>query len=266
MAFGSDSFPLGPNNRFPRKRMSSYGVMLIPPVSMQDTYLSGNNTVAKLPSTEKNYHTSVDRAKGRMKEGEVVRTRRRHMDIDRFRPRYAPPSSLRHALGQDEDMDNDSVYIERAGDEGEVDDSVGQLPSLFRGLRNLLTQPAKVHTPVPVTQANTKPAMQSAITGAWRTRPTVAETMRGKWGRMLIADKVLSERGTWGTRNIPSLITKIRGMEGLGALLKYTSSGRVIGSTWRYGKGTYYKTVRGSDGRIERGQIVGSGTKVIDYV
>jgi hypothetical protein len=234
--FGSDSFPVGPNNRFPKKRMSSYGVMLIPPVSMQDTYLSGNNTVAKLPSTEKNYHTSVDRAKGRMKEGDVVRTRCRHMDIDRFRPRYAPPSSLRHALGQDEDLDEDSVYIERAGDEGEVDDSVGQLPSLFMRLRNLLMQPAKVHTPVPVTQANTKPAMQSAITGAWGRKPTEMYMRGGLMG------------------------------EGLGALLKYTSSGRVIGSTWRYGKGTYYKTIRGSDGRIERGQIVGSGTQVIDYV
>ena len=47
---------------------------------------------------------------------------------------------------------------------------------------------------------------------------------------------------------------------------RMTSSGRVIATTWKYGKNTYYRTVKGNDGRIERGQIVGGRTQPIDYI
>lgn len=130
--FGSDNFPLGPNNQFPRKRISNYGVNLIPPVSMQDVYLSGHNTVAKLPSIEKDFYSSIQKAKGRMKQGKMMRGEVRHRDIDRFRPRYAPKSSLRHALGQEdieEGMEEDVVFDSGGSriDEGETDDSVGRV-------------------------------------------------------------------------------------------------------------------------------------------
>lgn len=121
--FKGDSFPLGPNGRFPRKRMSNYGVSIIPPVSMQDTYLSGHNTVAKLPSTEKNYHSSVNKVKGRMKQGMAIR-RGGTPTVELFRPRYAPLSRLGEEY---EDMDQDDAYTPRSEDEGETDDSVGRV-------------------------------------------------------------------------------------------------------------------------------------------
>lgn len=118
--FGSDNFPLGPNGQYPKVRRQSYGAMLNPPVNAQDVYLSGHNTVSKLPSTEKDFHSSVNKAKGRMKRGEAVRKGGRGFDY--LRPRFAP-KGLR---GEEEyeGMDRDQLYVERA-DEGETDDSVG---------------------------------------------------------------------------------------------------------------------------------------------
>lgn len=123
--FKSDNFPLGPNGRFPKQRVRTAGNELIPAVSMQDTYLSGHNTAAKLPSIEKDFHSSVNKVKGRMKQGEMMRDKNRHKNSDRFRPRHAP-KGLR---GEEEyeGMEKDAIY-DTSGqrmDEGEVDDSVG---------------------------------------------------------------------------------------------------------------------------------------------
>lgn len=334
--FGSDSFPVGPNNRFPRQRVSTYGNQLIPPVSMQDTYLSGNNTVAKLPSTEKNYHTSVNKVKGRMKEGDVVRTRYRHMDIDRFRPRYAPPSSLRHALGQDEDLDEDSVYIERAGDEGETDDSVGQWGGIRAAMESARARAMAERKVVPVMGSghhNIRTAVEKIGTKAIHPATGIPKVARQEpgwgwgWGRrtptgwgempehdrerMLAIKREMEEErqrkleeerqrklkmelyhpvvgsGGWlkgiqalfaGTPKVTPTNTNIMratatrmsvglfGDSGMGALPRTTSSGRTIATTWRYGKGTYYRTVRDSKGIVERGQFIGKGTSPIDYV
>jgi hypothetical protein len=50
----------------------------------------------KLPVTEKNYHSSVNRAKGRMKKGSpIVTARTRGLQVQgQFFPRYAPKVSL----------------------------------------------------------------------------------------------------------------------------------------------------------------------------
>lgn len=125
--FSGDSFPVGPNGQFPKQRVKTAGNELIPAVSMQETYLSGRNTAAKLPSIEKDFHSSVNKVKGRMKQGQVMRGRRRHGDMDRFRPRYAP-KGLR---GEEEyeSMDYDPLYdsFGMRMDEGETDDSVGRV-------------------------------------------------------------------------------------------------------------------------------------------
>jgi len=128
--FGSDSFPLGPNNRFPKQRISSYGVVMIPPVSMQDTYLSGHNTVARLPNTEKDFHSSVNKAKRRMKNGMAIR-RGGIPTVELFRPRYAPQSRLGEEDREIEyrSMDQDPMFDSEGHrfDEGETDDSVGRV-------------------------------------------------------------------------------------------------------------------------------------------
>ena len=133
--FGSDSFPLGPNGQFPRKRVNSFDVRLIPPVSMQDTYLSGHNTVSKLPNLEKDFHSSVSRVKMRTKHGVPIRTMRRHNDVDRFRPRFGPKSLLSGYDVEYEGMDHDAPYDSSGymNDEGETDDSVGFVGLAARG-------------------------------------------------------------------------------------------------------------------------------------
>lgn len=120
MAFGSDNFPLGPAGGYPKVRRRSYGAMLNPPVNAQDVYLSGGNTVSKMPSIEKDFNSSINKAKGRMKRGSAMRRGGRGFDY--LRPRYAP-TGLR---GEDEyeGMDRDAKFEQRF-DEGETDDSVG---------------------------------------------------------------------------------------------------------------------------------------------
>lgn len=120
--FGSENLPLGPNGQFPRQRIKTAGNELIPGVSMQDTYLSGRNNAARLPITEKDFHSSLSKTKLRMRHGKVMRGGLRPVDM--FRPRYAPKSNL----GAEDDyhsMDDDDVYTAEQEDEGLVDDSVG---------------------------------------------------------------------------------------------------------------------------------------------
>lgn len=135
--FGSDSFPLGPNGKFPRKRIRSFDRKLIPGVSTQDTYLSGGSSVSKLPNLERDFHSSNAKAKARLMSGAIIR-RGGYPGINRFRPRYAPFfGSRKWGLSGYEDfeamMDADPVYDSNMAlmDEGETDDSVGY----YRGFR-----------------------------------------------------------------------------------------------------------------------------------
>jgi hypothetical protein len=97
MAFGSNDFPLGPNGKYPPQRVSSYGNDIGPPNRVEEIYeLSGE---AKLPVTEKDYHSSVSRVKNRMKSGKPNKHSDGYADIDKFRPKYAQRSSLRKYVG-----------------------------------------------------------------------------------------------------------------------------------------------------------------------
>ena len=80
--FGSDSFPLGPNGQFPKQRISSAGNELIPSEDMEQTYLESG--LAKLPVRERDFHSSLNKVKGRMKVGRMMRE---DQDEQKFRPR-----------------------------------------------------------------------------------------------------------------------------------------------------------------------------------
>lgn len=67
MAFGSESFPLGPAGGFPKNRIASAGNEIAPPEMMEEMYDSQNH--AKLPVRERDYHSSVSRVKDKMKMG-----------------------------------------------------------------------------------------------------------------------------------------------------------------------------------------------------
>jgi hypothetical protein len=84
MAFGSDSFPLGPNGRFPRQRINSAGNEIAAPEQMEGLY--GMSGVAKLPVVERDFNSSLNKVKGRMKYGKAMRE---GQDEQKFRPRYA---------------------------------------------------------------------------------------------------------------------------------------------------------------------------------
>lgn len=94
--FGSDSFPLGPNGQFPRQRIGSAGNEIAPPERMEEMY--SRNRYAKLPVTEKDYHSSVNKVKGSMKYGRMIRG-----EESEFRPRYAPKSRVQQSMGEYED-------------------------------------------------------------------------------------------------------------------------------------------------------------------
>ena len=89
MAFGSDSFPLGPNGQFPRQRIRNAGNEIAPPEMMEELYDRGD--VARLPVVERDFHSSVNRAKERMQRGKMMR---REQGYDDLRPRYALKGKL----------------------------------------------------------------------------------------------------------------------------------------------------------------------------
>lgn len=90
MAFGSNDFPLGPNGQFPRQRISSAGNEIAAPEMMEGIYsVSG---VAKLPVIERDFHSSLNKVKGRMKQGKIMRE---GQDADKFRPKYAAKSKVK---------------------------------------------------------------------------------------------------------------------------------------------------------------------------
>lgn len=104
--FSGDGFPVGPNGRFPKQRIATAGNELIPPVSMQETYLRSN--VAKLPVVEKDFHSSVNRVKGRMQRGEMIR---KGQGSDKFRPKMAAKGKL-SGEGEEESYQGESYQDE----------------------------------------------------------------------------------------------------------------------------------------------------------
>ena len=90
MAFGSNDFPLGPNGQFPRNRVHDFGNQIAPPNRVEDVYR--RSTASKLPVVERDFSTSVERAKHRMKMG---REMRKGQAPDRFQPRYKQGESPR---------------------------------------------------------------------------------------------------------------------------------------------------------------------------
>jgi hypothetical protein len=82
MAFGSDSFPLGPNGSFPRQRINSAGNEIAPPEAMEELY--GMSGIAKLPVRERDYRSSLGKVQNRMKYGRAMRE---GQDEQKFKPR-----------------------------------------------------------------------------------------------------------------------------------------------------------------------------------
>jgi hypothetical protein len=82
MAFGSDSFPLGPAGGFPKQRIRTAGNELIPSEDMEEAYLESG--LAKLPVRERDFHSSLNKVKGRMKVGRMMRE---GQDAQKFRPK-----------------------------------------------------------------------------------------------------------------------------------------------------------------------------------
>jgi hypothetical protein len=88
--FGSDNLPLGPNGQFPRQRISSAGNEIAAPESMEGVYM--DSSTAKLPVLERDFHSSLNKVKGRMKQGRIMR---QGQDADKFRPRSAGRSKVK---------------------------------------------------------------------------------------------------------------------------------------------------------------------------
>jgi len=83
MAFGSNDFPLGPNGQFPRQRVGNFGNRIAAPNRVEDMYRG--SVVSRLPVVEKDYNSSVERAKRRMKMGSPMR---KGQDENKFTPRH----------------------------------------------------------------------------------------------------------------------------------------------------------------------------------
>jgi hypothetical protein len=85
--FSGDDFPLGPNGRYPKQRINSAGNEIAAPEEMEGLY--GNNGYAKLPVVERDFNSSLNKVKGRMKQGKMMRSEKRE-----FRPRYTLKSNV----------------------------------------------------------------------------------------------------------------------------------------------------------------------------
>jgi hypothetical protein len=80
--FSGDDFPLGPNGQFPKQRISSAGNEIYAPQDMEEVYLESG--LAKLPVRERDFNSSLQKVKGRMKQGKMMRE---GQDEQKFRPR-----------------------------------------------------------------------------------------------------------------------------------------------------------------------------------
>lgn len=79
---GPGSFPLGPIAMYPSKRVGNFGNVINPPSRVEDEY--SECRYAKLPAIEKEYSSSVEKAKRRLKMGR----KRDRVAGDDFHPRY----------------------------------------------------------------------------------------------------------------------------------------------------------------------------------
>lgn len=82
MAFGSDSFPIGPNGSYPKQRINSAGNEIAAPEDMEDLYTL--NRSAKLPVRERDFRSSLAKVQNRMKVGRAMRE---GQDEKKFEPR-----------------------------------------------------------------------------------------------------------------------------------------------------------------------------------
>ena len=94
MAFGSDSFPLGPNGQFPKQRINSAGNEIAAPQDMEELYLESG--LAKLPVRERDFSSSLSKVQKRMKNGRMMRE---GQDENKFRPRRMPTRGSRLKFG-----------------------------------------------------------------------------------------------------------------------------------------------------------------------
>jgi len=91
--FSGDDFPLGPNGQFSRQRISSAGNEIAAPEEMEALYEESEMSgVAKLPVVERDFHSSLNKVKGRMKQGRMMRE---GQDVDQFRPKHAAKSKVK---------------------------------------------------------------------------------------------------------------------------------------------------------------------------
>jgi len=92
--FGSDDFPLGPAGGFPKQRINSAGNEIHDPQDMEEAYLESG--FAKLPVRERDFNSSLQKVKGRMKQGKMMRE---GQDEQKFRPRIMPTRGARLKFG-----------------------------------------------------------------------------------------------------------------------------------------------------------------------
>lgn len=92
--FSGDDFPLGPNGQFPKQRINSAGNEIHAPEDMEEVYLESG--LAKLPVRERDFNSSLQKVKGRMKQGRMMRE---GQDEQKFRPRRMPTRGSRLKFG-----------------------------------------------------------------------------------------------------------------------------------------------------------------------
>jgi len=84
MAFGSNTFPLGPNGEYPKQRISNFNSHDIAPSNrVEDVYRT--NRQSRLPVVERDFTSSLNKVQRKMKQGKMMRE---GQDEDKFRPRF----------------------------------------------------------------------------------------------------------------------------------------------------------------------------------
>jgi len=83
MAFGSNTFPLGPNGEYPKQRISNFNSHDIASSErVEDVYRT--NRQSRLPVVERDFTSSLNKVQRKMKQGKMMRE---GQDEDKFRPR-----------------------------------------------------------------------------------------------------------------------------------------------------------------------------------
>jgi len=91
MAFGSNTFPLGPNGEYPKQRVNNFNSSDIAPSNrVEDVYRT--NRQSRLPVVERDFTSSLNKVQRKMKQGKMMRE---GQDEDKFRPRSAGQSKVK---------------------------------------------------------------------------------------------------------------------------------------------------------------------------